>query len=137
MLRIAIIYGLGLAAAALLLAWIDHIHMLRQASTEFYVTVIALSFALLGGWMGYRLTPRPRGGGFVQNHAAMAALGISQREEEVLQLLAKGDANKVIARKLAISPHTVKTHIGNLLVKLDAGNRTQAISKARELDILP
>lgn len=137
MLRITTIYGLGLAVAALLLAWIDHIHMLRQASTEFYVTVIALSFAILGGWMGHRLTPRPRGGSFVQNHAAMAALGISQREEEVLQLLAQGDANKVIARKLSISPHTVKTHVANLFFKLDADNRTQAICKARELDILP
>ena len=50
---------------------------------------------------------------------------------------AAGDANKEIARKLDISPNTVKTHIASLFAKLEVQRRTQAIQKARELRILP
>jgi ATP/maltotriose-dependent transcriptional regulator MalT len=55
----------------------------------------------------------------------------------VLELLAAGDANKEIARKLDISPNTVKTHIASLFGKLEVQRRTQAIQKARALRILP
>jgi ATP/maltotriose-dependent transcriptional regulator MalT len=55
----------------------------------------------------------------------------------VLELLAVGDANKEIARKLDISPNTVKTHIASLFAKLEVQRRTQAIQRARELRILP
>ena len=52
-------------------------------------------------------------------------------------VLAAGDANKEIARKLDISPNTVKTHIASLFAKLEVQRRTQAIQKARELKLLP
>ena len=102
----------------------------------FYVLCVALVFAALGIWLGNRLTPRPRGA-FERNVQALAELGISPREAEVLDLLAEGYANKVIARRLAISPNTVKTHVARLFEKLDAQSRTQAIGKARALELLP
>jgi DNA-binding NarL/FixJ family response regulator len=52
-------------------------------------------------------------------------------------MLAAGHPNKVIARQLEISPNTVKTHISRIFEKLEVANRTQAIRRARELDILP
>ncbi len=52
-------------------------------------------------------------------------------------MLAAGHANKVIARRLDISPNTVKTHVARLYEKLEVASRTQAIGKARALDILP
>ena len=61
-------------------------------------------------------------------HARPAHL--SPREAEVLALLADGAPNKVIARRLGISVHTVKFHIAALLVKLGAANRTDAIATA-------
>lgn len=137
MWRIALIYGTTLAAGALLLQWLDYKHAVRAWSTEFYVTAIAIMFAVLGIWLGNRLTARPRGPGFARNDAALQSLGISMRECEVLELLSAGHANKVIARQLSISPNTVKTHVARLFEKLEASNRTQAIRKARELDILP
>ena len=63
-------------------------------------------------------------------------LGISKREYEVLEQIALGKSNKEIADTLFISESTVKTHVSNLLVKLDAKRRTQAVSKAKELSIL-
>ena len=130
-------YGTGLAGLALVLDWMDYRHTVHRWSTEFYVLCIALLFAGLGIWLGNRLSPRPRGSGFERNIAALAELRISVRELEVLDHLAGGASNKLIARRLAISPNTVKSHIARLFEKLDASNRTEAIAKARALDLLP
>ena len=51
---------------------------------------------------------------------------LSQREREVLQRIAAGDSNKMIARALCLSPHTVKRHVANILDKLGARTRSQA-----------
>jgi len=51
---------------------------------------------------------------------------LSAREREVLQYLASGDSNKAIARALALSPHTVKRHVANILDKLELGSRGHA-----------
>lgn len=52
---------------------------------------------------------------------------LTDREAEVLQLLARGMANKQIALELGISEHTVKFHISSIYTKLGAGNRTEAV----------
>ena len=56
---------------------------------------------------------------------------LSDREREVLVLLAQGASNKEIAEKLVITEGTVKNHVSNILVKLQAENRTQAADIAR------
>ena len=81
--------------------------------------------------------PDPRTEGFRRNDAALAALGITAREHEVLALLADGRSNKEIAGRLRLSPNTVKTHIARLYEKLDAARRTEAILRARELRLIP
>ena len=63
-------------------------------------------------------------------------LQISKREYEVLQLIKKGLSNKEIAETLFLSESTIKTHVSNLLIKLDAKRRTQALQKAKELKII-
>lgn len=137
MWRIMLVYGAALGAGTLLLQWLDYKHAVREYSTEFYVGAVAILFVVIGIWVGNRLTARPRADGFSRNEAALRALGISDREYEVLALIAKGDSNKVIARRLTISPNTVKTHLGHVFEKLDVVSRTQAVHKARTLDILP
>jgi len=62
---------------------------------------------------------------------------LSERELEVLQLLAEGLTNQEIGERLFISLSTVKGHISNILGKLLARNRTEAIARARQLRILP
>ncbi|MEP7297886.1 MAG: LuxR C-terminal-related transcriptional regulator [Burkholderiales bacterium] len=54
------------------------------------------------------------------------ATGLSTREREVLERIAAGDSNKLIARALDISPHTVKRHVANILDKLGLASRGQA-----------
>ena len=62
--------------------------------------------------------------------AALAAL--SEREREVLALIARGDINKLIARAFDLSPHTVKRHVANILDKLGVDTRGQAAARWRE-----
>lgn len=136
MWRLIIFYGMAFAALAFLLEWLDYKHAVHAWTTEFYVTCIAVVFVALGIWVGNRIAATARQS-YVRNDAAITSLGISAREYEVLDLLAAGHANKVIARRLNISPNTVKTHVAKLFEKLGVASRTQAIGKARALDILP
>ncbi|QBD83678.1 response regulator transcription factor [Ktedonosporobacter rubrisoli] len=61
---------------------------------------------------------------------------LTLREEEILHLLAAGLSNQQIATRLVISLHTVKLHVKHILAKLTATNRTQAVTRARELHLL-
>ena len=61
---------------------------------------------------------------------------LSERETEVLALIAAGNSNEEIAGKLFVSVSTVKTHINNLYRKLGARSRTQAVAHAREISLL-
>jgi DNA-binding NarL/FixJ family response regulator len=61
---------------------------------------------------------------------------LTERELEVLQLLARGRQNKEIASELVISERTVKFHVSAILAKLGVGNRTEAVSKAAQLGLV-
>ena len=62
--------------------------------------------------------------------------GLSEREIEVLQLMASGSANKNIAGALSISESTVKTHVANIFQKLDVNHRTEAVTQALQRGII-
>jgi ATP/maltotriose-dependent transcriptional regulator MalT len=72
--------------------------------------------------------------------AAVAQMGmvepLSERETEVLRLVAAGFSNREIAERLILSLGTVKSHAHNIYGKLHARSRTQAIARARELKLL-
>lgn len=65
---------------------------------------------------------------------ALEALGLSAREQEVVQELANGSANKEIARALDLTEHTVKFHLKNIFKKLGVERRTQAVARIRDLE---
>lgn len=140
MTRTALIYGISLAVLIALLKYIEYRFLLRDFTLEFYVGLVAVIFTGLGIWVGPRLMRRkvvivrPD---FVLDESALQRLGISKREHEVLELMAKGHSNQEIAEKLFISVNTVKTHLANLFLKLEASRRTQAIQRAKELRLIP
>jgi DNA-binding CsgD family transcriptional regulator len=61
---------------------------------------------------------------------------LTPRELEVLGLVAEGASNKAIARRLGISVHTAKFHVGSLIDKLDATGRTDAVTQAARLGVI-
>ena len=79
----------------------------------------------------------------VQTHKTSTALPasylidpLSERELEILKLVAEGLSNNEIAKKLYLATSTVKRHINNIYAKLDVHSRTQAVAKGKELKIL-
>lgn len=147
MKRIIWLYGLLLAMLVALLKGLEYRYYLRDLSVEFYVGLVALLFTILGIWVGLMLTRKKKIEAPIQQVAAneftkedrrsqLSELGISDREFEVLELIAVGHSNQEIADLLFISLNTVKTHSSNLFGKLEVKRRTQAVQKAKELGII-
>ena len=61
---------------------------------------------------------------------------LTDRELEVLQLIASGDSNQEIARRLVVGLATIKTHVNHIFAKLDAESRVQVVARARALGLL-
>ena len=70
-------------------------------------------------------------------HPAELGPDLSKREREVLALVAKGASNAEIAQQLSLSLSTINFHIGNILGKLGASNRTEAANLARKYQLIP
>jgi DNA-binding CsgD family transcriptional regulator len=134
--RIVLVGAVVLAAAAFALQWLEYQYLTMRFSREIYVTLVAAAFAAGGMWLGWRLSSRPRGP-FRHNEAAARALGLTRQELRALDLIAAGQSNKEMARTLGVAPNTVKTHLANLFAKLEVGRRTQALARARDLELSP
>ncbi len=132
-----LVYGLALVLGAAALQYLEYQMWARAHAAQIYIALIALAFLGFGIWVGAQLfrsrkIPPP----FEPNTRAQASLGITEREYEVLRLLAAGRSNKEIAGALKLSPNTVKTHLARLFEKLQAARRTEAILRARELGLI-
>jgi DNA-binding CsgD family transcriptional regulator len=130
-------YGAALAAGALALQWLKYDRLAWSRPGEIYFALVAAGFLALGVFLGLRLfAGRGTAAASDGNPQAVASLGISPRELAVLRELAAGRSNKEIARRLEVSPNTVKTHLARLYEKLGARRRTDAVNRARELGII-
>lgn len=67
----------------------------------------------------------------------LRSVGLTEREAEVLRLVAAGLSNAEIARELFLGVETVRTHVGNVLAKLQVRDRTQAVVRAYESGFVP
>ena len=137
MIRTVILWALVLAVSAFALQWLEYRYLVHALPKELYIGVIGTAFAAGGVWLGWKLAARPTTGGFERNDLALKSLGLTGQEIKVLERLAAGQSNKEIAKVLGLSPNTVKTHIANLFGKLEVSRRTQAVSKARDLRLIP
>ncbi|MFN0279506.1 MAG: response regulator transcription factor [Pyrinomonadaceae bacterium] len=140
MRRTILIYGIAMAVLLGLLKVVEYQYFVRNIPLEFYIGLVAVMFTAIGIWAGLRLT-RPKiieiSGPFELDGSTLQKFGISKREHEVLELLSQGLSNQEIAEKLFVSMSTVKTHVSNVLAKLDASRRTQAVRRAKELRLIP
>lgn len=137
MKRVVALYALALAAVALALQWLHYQYAVRVIPTQWYILALVTGFTVLGVWIGRRLSGGTPPDTFRRNDRALTALGITEREHEVLERLARGETNQQMADRLFVSPNTIKTHLKHLYTKLDVNRRTEALRRARELRLIP
>lgn len=152
------VIGYGLLGGVLiaLLKILEYQHFVRAYPTEIYGGLVAVVFAALGLYFGLRWS-RPQepkevvvikevkvsvpaaaeSGPFVPDAGKLKELGITQREHEILGLIAEGLSNREIGERLFVSENTVKTHSSRLFDKLGVNRRVQAVLKGRELGLIP
>ena len=94
------------------------------------IRAAAAGDSLLSPGLAAKLLGRLRESSAAASPARIEPAVLSERELEVLKLLAHGKPNAVIARELYLSPHTVRNHISNILSKLQIANRTEATAYA-------
>ena len=141
MKRHALIYGLIGGLAIALLKWTEYRFLVVDHSIEIYGGLIAATFAILGIWLGQKLTAKPEPVAAVpapaiRDENKRADFGITPREFEILELIAAGMSNREIAEKLFVSENTVKTHSSRLFEKLGAKRRTQAVQIGKQAGLL-
>ncbi len=146
-----LMYGLlyGLCGGLLILALrvIEYRFLVIQHSFEIYGGLIAVLFAGVGIWLGLKLTrkeevivvrevPVSASQPFTVNEDNVRSLGVTKRELEILDLIAKGMSNREIANQLFVSENTIKTHSSRLFDKLSAKRRTQAVQIGKEMGLI-
>lgn len=138
MKKTILIYGISLAVLVFLLEYFEYRFFVRELSTELFILIIAIIFTGLGLWVGKKITNQTKieAPPFEQNEKAIRYLKISERELEVLELVAQGLSNKQISKKLFVSVNTTKTHLSHLYEKLEVKRRTQAVEKAKLLKLI-
>lgn len=145
-----LLYGAIGGVLIALLKYVEYQHFIRVYPTEVYGGIVALIFTAVGIYVGLRLTrPRevevvvvkevrvPQDGPFVLNVEKLRELGITQREHEILGLIAEGLSNREIGERLFVSENTVKTHSSRLFDKMSVNRRVQAVRKGKELGLIP
>lgn len=140
-----LLYGLVLAILVFVLKIMQWKFLIVDNAIDIYIGLVAVFFTVLGTWVAMQLI-KPKTTTvvvekevpekFTLNETELKKLNLSNREYEVLQLLAKGHSNNDIAENLYLSISTVKTHVSNLYSKMDVKSRTQAIEKAKRLKII-
>lgn len=130
------VFSVLIIALLILFRLSEYAFLAGDASIEFVMAIVAFVFLGLGLYINKKGThPVPRKQQHI-NQPKINELGISDREYQVLLEISNGLSNKEIGEKLYLSENTIKTHVSNLFVKLNAKRRTQAIQKAKEFHII-
>jgi DNA-binding CsgD family transcriptional regulator len=152
MKRNVLLYGFIGGILITALKWTEYRFLVVEHSLEIYSALIAATFAILGIWLGLKLTGKQRTvvkeilipanevaayAPFIPNQQKRVDLSITPRELEVLELIARGMSNREIAAKLYVSENTVKTHSSRVFDKLGARRRTQAVQLGKQFGLLP
>ena len=138
MIKIILRFGFLALLLAILLELGSYSISNQSFYSEFLVTLSAIGLVVFGFILRkYIITKNTLlQDEFTPNERKIQLLQISNRELEVLNVMAKGLSNSEIADQLFVSESTIKTHVSNLLSKLDAKRRTEAIKKAKEYGLI-
>lgn len=144
-----LLYGSIGGVLIVVLKLLEYQHFVRSFPSEVYGGVVALIFTAVGIYFGLRLTrhkevvvvreievfreDRP----FAVNAEKLKELGLTNREHEILGLIAEGLSNREIGERLFVSENTVKTHSSRLFEKLSVNRRVQAVQKGKDLGLIP
>jgi len=127
----------ALIVALLVLFQISKYAMISgNLNIEIIISLIALVCFGIGVYINKKSLSKPNIKTNTIDYNKLEALNISKREYEVLQHINLGLSNKEIAAQLFVSESTIKTHVSNLLLKLNAKRRTQAIQIAKAENLL-
>ncbi len=142
MKRTVLIFGLLIVSLLLLFQLSRYSLLMGNLSVEIIIAIIAIVFFIVGVFLTKMNQAKSESSTgtvseVVIDRAKISSLGISQREYETLIQITKGLSNKEIAEVLFVSESTIKTHVSNLFLKLNAKRRTQAIQIAKDLKIIP
>ncbi|HKI02731.1 MAG TPA: LuxR C-terminal-related transcriptional regulator [Thermoanaerobaculia bacterium] len=143
-----VFYGLAGGLLLALLKLIEYKHFVHAYPSEIYGGLVALIFSAVGVYLGLRWARArevvvvkevrvPQDEPVVLDAGKPKELGITPREHEILGLIAAGLSNREIGERLFVSENTVKTHSSRLFAKLGVNRRVQAVSKGRELGLIP
>tara|TARA_R110002167_G_scaffold163242_34_gene360072 strand:- start:401 stop:811 length:411 start_codon:yes stop_codon:yes gene_type:complete len=134
--RTVLIFGSLILALLLLFLISKYAIISGTLEVENALGIVALVFLLAGIFL-YKgsKTGLPPPVDFI-DHKKIKALELSKREYEVLKEISIGLSNREIADKLFLTESTIKTHVSNVLVKLNAKRRTQAVRIAKSLQII-
>lgn len=140
-----IIIGFGLLILCLLILFkIGEVNFTKgNVRLEVIVAIVALIFFFVGLYFNNQSQKKisanssePLVSGQSIDYDQIKKVGLTQREHDVLVKMADGLSNQEIAEHLFLSESTVKTHVSNILFKLDAKRRTQAVQAAKKLKIV-
>ncbi|WP_431107767.1 response regulator transcription factor [Winogradskyella poriferorum] len=136
MKKTILVFGLLILAILLLFQFSKYTLTTGNISTEVVVSVIALTFFFIGIYINKKSLYKSASNSTEIDENKIKELEITTREYEVLKFISDGLSNKEIGEKLFLSESTIKTHVSNLLLKLNAKRRTQAIQIAKSLKII-
>jgi len=135
MKKTVLVFGSIIIALMLLFQLSKYSVISGDFTLEFILVIVAICFFIIGFYMYKKLFPSKDVVREIDLQK-IKTLEITEREYEVLQLISQGMSNKEIASSLFLTESTIKTHVSNLLVKLNAKRRTQAVQVAQEMNIL-
>ena len=136
MRKTILVFGLLILALLLLFQFSHYALISNNLKIEVVIAIIAIAFFFVGIFINKRSLHKDKLPVGEIDRNKILELEITNREYEVLKAISEGLSNKEIGEKLFVSESTVKTHVSNLLVKLNARRRTQAIKIAKSLHII-
>ncbi|MCD2258524.1 response regulator transcription factor [Psychroserpens luteolus] len=136
MKRTILVFGLLILGLLLLFQFSKYAIISGDLKSEFTIALIAVVFFFVGVYLNKKSLHKSTKVLKEIDHKKIEALDISKREYEVLIGISEGLSNKEIGDKLFVSESTVKTHVSNLLSKLNAKRRTQALQIAKDINII-